>query len=236
MNRLPCSAIPIFIGFISAGVPLGITFSFLISAPMVNEIAIILLYGIAGWKITALYMVLGLLIATFSGWIIAKFHLEKYIEEWIFDESSKICCIYKCKINWNERIAFSWTTVREIFKQIWIYIVIGIMIGACINSYIPEGFLSEVMGKGAWWTVPSAIALGVPMYSNAAGIIPIVGALIDKGASLGTVLAFMMSVIALSLPAIIALRKILKPQLIAVFLVVVVIGILFVGYIFNLTL
>lgn len=228
-----CSAVPLFIGFVSAGVPLGVTFSFLISAPMVNEIALILLYGLLGWKIAAIYLVTGLSIAIVAGFIIGRLHPENYIEDWVkkihLDSTQKT----DLKISWHDRILFAYRSVMDIFRRIWIYVLIGIAIGAIIHGYVPESFMRLVMGAHAWWAVPLAVLLGIPLYSNAAGIMPIVEALIGKGAAIGTVLAFMMSVIALSFPEMVILRKVLKPRLIYMFLVIVTLGIILVGYLFN---
>jgi uncharacterized membrane protein YraQ (UPF0718 family) len=229
-----CSAVPLFIGFVTAGVPLGVTFSFLISAPMVNEIALVLLYGLFGWKVAAVYLGTGLFIAMIAGWTIGRLRMDHHLEEWVmqiqageadYDEEGK---------TWGERIEYGLAAVRNIVGRVWIYVMLGIAVGAGIHGYVPEGFMASIMGKGAWWSVPVAVLIGIPMYSNAAGIIPVIHALIEKGAALGTVLAFMMSVIALSLPEAIILRKVLKPALIAAFFGVVGSGILLVGYLFNL--
>ncbi|MBK1679040.1 permease [Rhodocyclus tenuis] len=232
-----CSAVPLFIGFLSAGVPLGVTFSFLISAPMVNEVALVLLFGMFGWKVAALYLVMGLLVAIVAGLVIGKLKMERYLEDWV----QKILGGQAAHpageaISWNGRFAAGLAHIREIVGRVWPYILAGIALGAGIHGYVPEDFMASFMGKDVWWAVPAAVVLGVPMYTNAAGIIPIVEALIGKGAALGTVLAFMMSVIALSAPEMIILRKALKPPLIATFAGVVACGILLVGYVFNLLL
>ncbi|MHB1000308.1 MAG: permease [Armatimonadota bacterium] len=228
-----CSACPLFIGFVEAGIPLGVTFSFLISAPMVNEIALVLLYGMFGWKVAALYLGTGLLIAIIAGWVIGRLKLERFIEEWVFQVKMGQTGTEQNALTMEDRIRYGLHAVREIVGKVWLFVIIGIAVGAGIHGYVPEGFMAEIMGKGAWWSVPAAVLIGVPMYSNAAGIIPIVHALMEKGAALGTVLAFMMAVIALSLPEMIILRRVLKKQLIAVFVGVVAIGILIVGYLFN---
>jgi uncharacterized protein len=228
-----CSAVPLFIGFVQAGVPLGVTFSFLIAAPMVNEIAVVLLYGLLGWKVAALYMVTGLLIAIFAGIAIGLMKQEKHIEGWVLAMQAGPALDFEEEISWTDRINAGVTAVKEIVGKVWIYVVLGIAVGALIHGYVPENFMASIMGKDAWWSVPAAVVIGIPMYSNAAGIIPIVQALLGKGAALGTVLAFMMSVIALSLPEMVILRKVLKPRLIATFVAVVGFGILFVGYLFN---
>ena len=229
-----CSAIPLFLGFAESGVPLGVTFSFLIAAPMINEVALVLLFGLFGWKTALLYMLTGLLLAIISGFIIGKLKLEKYIEPWVFDVKVGKAESSLNKLNFVDRIEYGINAVKEIVGKVWIYIILGIAVGAGIHGYVPENFMASLMGKSAWWSVPIAVILGVPMYSNAAGIIPIVQALLGKGAALGTVLAFMMSVIGLSLPETIILKKVLKIQLIAVFVGVVAFGIILIGYIFNL--
>lgn len=229
-----CSAIPLFLGFVESGVPLGVTFSFLIAAPMINEVAVVLLFGLFGWKTALTYMMTGLIIAMISGYAIGKLRLEKYVEEWVFKIKAEHAEIEETRPVFSERINAGIDAVKEIVGKVWIYIVIGIAVGAGIHGYVPENFMAGLMGKSAWWSVPAAVLIGVPMYSNAAGIIPIVQALLEKGASLGTVLAFMMSVIGLSLPETIILKKVLKTQLILVFVSVVAVGIIIVGYIFNL--
>ncbi len=228
-----CSAVPLFIGFVTAGVPLGVTFSFLVSAPMVNEIALVLLFGLFGWKIAGLYLVTGLIIAMISGWVIGKLRMQKHVEPWVF-EIQTTGDVFDEQLTWLNRIQMGFAAVRDIVGKVWPYILVGIAVGAFIHGYAPEDFLASFMGKAAWWSVPVAVLIGIPMYSNAAGIIPVVQALLEKGAALGTVLAFMMAVIALSLPEMIILRKVLKPRLIGTFIGVVGIGILVVGYLFNL--
>lgn len=229
-----CSAVPLFVGFVTAGVPLGVTFSFLISAPMINEIALVLLFGMFGWKVAGLYMGVGLLIAIIAGWILGKMKMEKHIESWVFE--TQITETAEQKMNWNDRINFGIVAVKDIVKKVWIYVVLGIAVGSGIHGYVPQDFLASFMGKGAWWSVPLAVLLGVPMYSNAAGIIPVVKALLEKGAALGTVLAFMMAVIGLSLPEAIILRNILKPRLVFTFFGIVAVGIIIIGYLFNMVL
>jgi uncharacterized membrane protein YraQ (UPF0718 family) len=223
-----CSAVPLFIGFVTAGVPLGVTFSFLISAPMVNEVALVLLFGLFGWKIAAIYLGTGLAIAMASGWAIGRMGMEKYVEEWVFATAESQA------MPWETRLRLGLEAVRDIVGKVWPYLLAGIAVGAGIHGYVPENFMASVMGSGAWWSVPLAVLLGIPLYSNAAGIIPIVQALLGKGAALGTALAFMMSVIGLSLPEMVILRKVLKLRLIAAFAGVVGMGILIVGFLFNL--
>ncbi|WP_415518384.1 MAG: permease [Desulfovibrio aminophilus] len=230
-----CSAVPLFIGFVTAGVPLGVTFSFLISAPMVNEIAVVLLYGLLGWKVAALYMGTGLAVAVVAGWVIGRLGLENHVEDWVRTIRAGEGPAEEEK-TFRQRVAYGLMAVRDILGRVWIYVVAGIAVGAGIHGYVPEGFMAGIMGKAAWWSVPAAVAVGIPMYSNAAGIVPVVEALLGKGAALGTVLAFMMSVIALSLPEVVILRKVLKPRLIAAFLGVVGGGVLLVGWLFNLVL
>ena len=227
-----CSAVPLFIGFVEAGIPLGVTLSFLIAAPMVNEIALVLLYGLFGWKVAALYLVTGLLIAMVAGWVIGRLKMERYIQDWVLGVRMGEVAVDE-RLDWEGRVGYAWQAVKEIVGKVWLYVVIGIAVGAVIHGYVPEDFMAGVMGEGAWWSVPLAVLVGIPMYSNAAGIIPIVEALLEKGAALGTVLAFMMAVIALSLPETIILKRVLKWPLIAVFLGVVGAGIVFVGYLFN---
>lgn len=227
-----CSAVPIFIGFVTAGVPLGVTFSFLISAPMVNEVALVLLFGLFGWKVALLYLSMGVAIAIVAGWVIGRLKLEGHVEPWVFS-TKQTASPGTSKLTLKERTQAGAAAVREIVGKVWLYVVFGIAMGAGIHGYVPENFMASIMGKDAWWSVPLVVLLGIPMYSNAAGIIPVVQALLAKGAALGTVLAFMMAVIALSLPEAIILRKVLKPKLIAAFYGVVGTGILLVGYLFN---
>ena len=227
-----CSAVPLFIGFVEAGIPLGVTFSFLIAAPMVNEIALVLLYGMFGLQVAALYLVTGLVIAIVAGWVIGHLRMDRYVEDWVREirmgdaEDTQ-------ELDWPGRVSYAWQAVRDIVGKVWPYVVAGIAVGALIHGYVPENFMASVMGADSWWSVPVAVLLGIPMYSNAAGIIPIVEALLEKGAALGTVLAFMMAVIALSLPETIILKKVLKWPLIFTFLGVVGVGIMFVGFLFN---
>ncbi len=228
-----CSAVPLFLGFVTTGVPLGVTFSFLISAPMVNEIALVLLYGLFGWRVAAIYMATGLFIAIVAGWVIGRLKMERHLEEWVYQIQAGKVDLDDGPKNWVERIQYGFQAVREIVGRVWLFVMAGIAVGAAIHGYVPEGLMASFMGKSAWWSVPLSVLIGIPMYSNAAGIIPIVQALLEKGAALGTVLAFMMSVIALSLPEMIILRKVLKPRLIVTFIGVVGLGILLVGYVFN---
>jgi uncharacterized protein len=228
-----CSAVPLFIGFVTAGVPLGVTFSFLIAAPMVNEVALILLVGLFDWKVAALYAGTGVAVAIAAGWVIGRLRLERFVEPWVFEIAAVATAGEDARLSWNDRAAAGREAVRDIVGRVWPYVLAGIAVGAGIHGYVPERFMASIMGRDAWWSVPLAVAIGIPMYSNAAGIIPVVQALLGKGAALGTVLAFMMSVIGLSLPEMVILRKVLRPQLIAVFAGVVGIGILLVGFLFN---
>ncbi|MDD4921154.1 MAG: permease [Bacteroidales bacterium] len=228
-----CSAIPLFLGFVESGVPLGVTFSFLIAAPMINEVAVIMLFGLFGWKVAAIYVLTGLTIAIIAGWVIGQLKLEHWVQDWVYatkmgndgesDENLKL----------SDRIRFGYTAIREIVGKVWLYVAIGIAVGAGAHGYVPEDFMAALMGKTAWYSVPLSVLIGVPLYSNAAGIIPIVSVLIEKGASLGTSLAFMMAVIGLSLPEMIILKKVLKLPLILTFVGIVASGIMMVGYIFN---
>ena len=228
-----CSAVPLFIGFVEAGIPIGVTFAFLISAPMVNEIALVLLFGLFGWRIALIYMSMGLLIAILTGIIIGRLKMENQVEDWVYEirMGQTPACLEQ--LSWLDRIDYGLNQVRDIVGRVWIYIILGIGAGAAIHGYVPENFLAAIMGKQAWWSVPVAVLLGAPLYSNAAGVIPVVEALLGKGAALGTVLAFMMSIIGISFPEVVILRKVLKPKLIAVFIGVVTVGITIVGFIFN---
>ncbi len=229
-----CSAVPLFIGFVTAGAPLGVTFSFLVAAPMINEIALGLLFSMFGWKVAAIYLGTGLMVAIFSGWVIGRLKMEKHVEEWVYQTQVGPAVAADHPVRWSDRIRDGRDAVKDIVGRVWLYVMIGIAVGAGIHGYVPENFMASFMGKGAWWSVPLAVLIGVPMYSNAAGIIPIVEALLGKGAALGTVLAFMMSVIGLSLPEAVILRKVLKVRLIITFFGIVALGILLVGYLFNL--
>jgi hypothetical protein len=228
-----CSAVPLFIGFVTAGVPLGVTFSFLVSAPMVNEVALVLLFGLLGWRVAALYLVTGLVIAIGAGWTIGRLGLERHVEPWVFQTHAEAGAEGQGRLTWDDRLRAGSDAVVDIVGRVWPWVLAGIAVGAGIHGYVPEQFMAGIMGRGAWWSVPLAVAMGIPMYSNAAGIVPVVQALLGKGAALGTVLAFMMAVIALSLPEMIILRKVLRPPLIATFVGVVGTGILIVGYLFN---
>jgi uncharacterized membrane protein YraQ (UPF0718 family) len=228
-----CSAVPLFIGFVEVGIPLGVTLSFLISAPMVNEVALVLLFGLFGWKVAALYLGTGLTIAVVSGFVLGRLKLERWVEPWVYESMNAAAGYEQERLGFTGRVRKGLAAVREIVGKVWPWVLGGIAVGAGIHGYVPEGILASFMGKSAWWSVPVAVLIGVPMYSNAAGIIPVVEALLGKGAALGTVLAFMMAVIALSLPEMIILRKVLQPKLIGTFVGVVAGGILLVGWLFN---
>ena len=229
-----CSAVPLFLGFLEAGVPLGVTFSFLVASPMINEVALVMLWGLFGWKISFMYIGSGLLIAIFAGLVIGKLKVEELVER--FEHKKQACCAGSTGMTFNNRIAYAWGYTRDILKSIWLYVIIGIGLGAWIHGYVPADFLAKYAGKGNWFAVPLATLIGIPLYSNAAGVIPLVSALTEKGVAMGTALSFMMAVTALSLPEFIILRKAMKPKLIAIFASVVGLGIIFTGYLFNLIL
>ena len=228
-----CSAVPLFVGFVSADVPLGVTFSYLISAPMVNEVALGLLFALVGWKVALTYLAFGLGVAIVAGWVIGRLHLEGWLEEWVRNVRAGAVEIPIDSITVIDRIKAGIEAVRDIVGRVWVWIIVGITAGAFIHGYVPNDLLASIMGKDMWWSVPAVVLIGIPMYSNAAGIIPVVEALLSKGAAIGTVLAFMMSVIALSLPEMIILRKVLTTKLILVFIGVVGTGIIAVGFLFN---
>ena len=233
-----CSAVPLFIGFLSAGVPLGITLTFLIAAPMIDQIAVVMLAAMFGWKIAALYFAFGIAVAIISGLILTRMNLERHLEDWVRNiQQGKVAASGgEFRPSWPERFDAAWASVKEIVGRVWPYVMVGIAIGAGIHGYVPAEFMAQIMGKEAWWAVPAAVGIGVPMYTNTAGVIPIVEALYGKGAAMGTLLAFMMSVVALSLPEMIILRKALKVKLIAIYVSIVATGIILVGYIFNMIL
>ena len=228
-----CSAIPLFLGFVEAGVPLGVTFSFLIAAPMINEVAVVMLYGMFGWKVALIYISTGLTISITAGWVIGKLKLEKWVEPWVYETKVGHHALGEEKLHFTDRIKSGYDAIKEIVGKVWIYVALGIAVGAGAHGYIPAEFMASFMGKDVWYAVPLSVLIGIPLYSNAAGIIPIVAVLIEKGASLGTALAFMMAVIGLSLPEMIILRKVLKMPLIFAFIGVVGAGIMIVGFLFN---
>jgi uncharacterized membrane protein YraQ (UPF0718 family) len=227
-----CSAIPLFLGFVQAGVPLGVTFSFLVASPMINEVALVLLFGLFGWKIALIYIVSGLIIAILSGIIIGKMKVENLVESFVYE--NKINGeVELSKMTGKERVIYARDYTLDILKKVWPYILLGIGVGAWIHGYVPANFLAQYAGSGKWYAVPLAVLIGIPLYSNAAGVIPLVSALTEKGVSMGTTLAFMMSVTALSLPEFMILKKVMKVKLIMIFATVVGIGIVFTGYLFN---
>ncbi|WP_248345734.1 permease [Anaeromyxobacter paludicola] len=228
-----CSAVPLFIGFVEAGVPLGVTFSFLVSAPLVNEVALVLLLGLFGWKIASLYFVTGLALAMLAGLILGRLGLERHIEPWVRERRALGTSAVERELALPERLLEGVAAVRKVVGKTWPYVIVGIGVGAFIHGWVPEGLLASFMGRSAWWTVPLAVGLGVPMYASTATLIPIVQALLAKGAALGTVLAFMMAVVALSLPEFLLLRRVLKPRLLGTFIAVVATGIMLVGWLFN---
>lgn len=228
-----CSAIPLFLGFVESGIPLGITFSFLIAAPMINEVAVILLYGMFGWQTALIYVVTGLFVAIVAGWVIGRLGLEKWVEPWVYEMQAGEQDDDTEKLSAETRIKMGFEAVKEIVGKVWLYVLLGIAVGAAAHGFVPQEFMASLMGKSVWYSVPLSILIGIPLYSNAAGIVPIVSVLIEKGASLGTALAFMMSVIGLSLPEMVILRKVLKLPMIFTFIGVVGTGILIVGYLFN---
>ncbi len=232
-----CSSVPLFIGFVQAGIPLGITFSFLITSPIMNEVAFVLLIGLFGWQVALLYLASGLTIGVVAGLVVGRLHLENHVENFVYAikaRGDQPALILEEKLAWRERFRQAADSTREIVGKVWLFVILGIGIGAFIHGFVPEDALTGIMGDSAWWSVPVAVVLGIPLYSNAAGIIPVVSALLGKGAALGTVLAFMMSVVALSLPEMIILRKVLKPRLIAIFITTVAVGIILTGYLLNL--
>lgn len=229
-----CSAVPLFIGFVESGIPLGVTFSFLIATPVVNEIALAMLFGLFGWQVAGLYLITGLTIAIIGGMIIGRMKPEQYVEDFVWQvKVGDQARLATYKPTWDDRIREAGRSTKEIVSKVWLYVFIGIAIGAAIHGYVPEKFLADIMGSEAWWSVPAAVILGIPLYSNAAGVIPIVYALMEKGAALGTVLAFMMSVVALSLPEMLILKRVIKTRLILIFIGIVGFAIILTGYLFN---
>jgi hypothetical protein len=229
-----CSAVPLFIGFVESGIPLGVTFSFLIAAPVINEVALILLLGMFGWKVAALYVTSGLTIAIVTGLVMGRLHLERYVEEFVWRMQFRGSEDDSAALSWEDRFARGRDAVHEILQKVWAYVLVGIAVGAAIHGYVPTAALAAYMGKdAAWWSVPLVVLAALPLYSNAAGMAPVLQALVEKGAALGTALAFMMAVVGVSLPETILLRRVLKPQLIAVFVGVITAAIIITGYLFN---
>lgn len=228
-----CSAVPLFIGFVESGVPLGVTFSFLIATPVVNEIALAMLFGMFGWQIAGLYLVSGLTIAIIGGMIIGRMKPERYVEDFVWQVKVGQQAGVTYKPTWDDRIRDAGRGTKEIVGKVWPFVVLGIAVGAGIHGFVPEDFLADILGRESWWAVPAGVLLGIPLYSNAAGIIPVVSALMAKGAALGTVLAFMMSVVALSLPEMLILKRVIKTPLIVMFVSIVAVAIMLTGYLFN---
>lgn len=227
-----CSAVPLFIGFIEAGVPLGVTFSFLISSPMINEVALILLWGMFGWKVALLYMASGLTIAIVAGWVIGRLKLEHWVQEYVYQ--TKVAEVELVEPSFASRLREAGEFTGALLKSIGPYIVVAIAIGGWIHGYVPDNFIVEYAGKGNPFAVPLVVAIGVPLYNSGSGMVPIVYALLEKGLPLGTALAFMMAVSAISLPEMIILRRVLKIQLVMVFAGILAVSIIITGYLFNL--
>jgi uncharacterized protein len=229
-----CSAVPVFIGFVAAGIPLGVTLSFLIASPMVNEVAVILIFGLFGWKVAAIYVGFGLLVAIAAGYLLGRLRLERWVESFVFETTVRGEAVAPSPtLPWEDRIAMARQEVRTIVVKVLPYLLVGIGVGAIIHGWTPEGLFVDLAGSGNPLAVPTAVVLGIPLYSNAAGIVPLAGVLVDKGVAMGTVLAFMMAVVALSLPEMILLRRVLKPQLLVTFVGVLASGIVAAGYLFN---
>ena len=229
-----CSSVPLFIGFVQAGVPLGVTFSFLITAPMVDTVALTLLFSLFGWKVALLYLGFGMLLGIVAGLAMGAMKLERHLEAWVREMPQVSAQVGTQQLTWADRVDAGLGSVREIVGKVWPYVLVGIAVGAGIHGFVPQDFMASIMGRdAAWWSVPLAVLIGVPMYTNTAGILPVIEALTAKGAAMGTALAFMMSVVALSLPEMIILRKVLTLRLIAVFVAIVATGILAVGFLFN---
>lgn len=230
-----CSAVPLFLGFVQAGVPLGVTFSFLVSSPMINEVALVLLFGLFGWKIAFIYILSGLIISIISGVIIGKMKIENLVEPFVFQNTINNGSDLPI-MSLGQRVDYANNYTLDILKKVWPYVLIGIGIGAWIHGYVPADFLARYAGAGKWYAVPLAVLVGIPLYSNVAGIIPLVSVLTQKGVAMGTTLAFMMSITALSLPEFMILKKVMKTKLIIIFAGIVGIGIILTGFLFNLIL
>ncbi len=227
-----CSAIPLFLGFVQAGVPLGVTFSFLVASPMINEVALVLLLGLFGWEIAIIYIISGLIIAVLSGMLIDTMKLENLVEPFVYENKIKGKVDFP-QMTRKERFQYVLDYVFDILKKVWPYVIVGIGVGAWVHGYVPTDFLAQYAGSDKWYAVPLAVLIGIPLYSNAAGVISLVSALTEKGVAMGTALAFMMSVTALSLPEFMILKKVMKLKLILIFASVVGIGIIFTGFLFN---
>jgi uncharacterized protein len=227
-----CSSIPLFIGFTSAGLPIGVTFSFLISSPLVDLASVILLASIFNWRIALAYVIVGVILAVISGTIISKLKMEDQVAEFVFRKTD-LPDMELEELTVNERIRISVESVKEIVRKVWIYVFIGVGIGALIHNVIPESYISAILGIDKWYSVPLATLVGVPMYADIFGTLPIAEALVSKGVGIGTALSFMMAVTALSLPSIVMLKKVIKNKLLVVFVSIVVVGIMIIGFLFN---
>jgi hypothetical protein len=227
-----CSAVPLFIGFLEAGVPLGVTFAFLVASPMVNEVAIVLLWGLVGPELTIAYVVAGLAVAITAGLLIGRLGLERYVEDYVWKIRAG-ATISEIPPTLEERVREAWQSTRDIVGRVWPYVLAGIGIGALIHGFVPEELVVQIGGSGNPLAVPALVALGVPLYANAAGTIPIIEALLGKGLPVGSALAFMMAITALSLPEMVILRKVMRPRLLATFVLIVAGGIVVIGYLFN---
>jgi uncharacterized membrane protein YraQ (UPF0718 family) len=228
-----CSAIPLFIGFLEAGIPVGVTFTFLIASPMINEVAVVMLFSLFSWKVGVIYIFTGLLIAILSGWIIGKLKLERWIQDWVLKARFGVSRSEEVRLTLDDRIGIGFNAMKDILKKIWPYVLLGIGVGAWIHGYVPQDYLASLMSKSGWYSVPLSILIGIPLYSCSAGAVPIAYALLEKGVPLGTALAFMMAVIGISLPEVIILKKVLKLQFILTFVGIMALGIMLVGYLFN---
>jgi uncharacterized membrane protein YraQ (UPF0718 family) len=229
-----CSAVPLFVGFLTAGVPLGVTITFLATAPLVNEVALSLLYELFGWKIAGAYLLAGITIAMLTGWLIGRARLERFVEPWVYTMIAQHAQVDETPLTWNDRLQAGLTALRDILGKVWFFVLLGVAAGAIIHAYVSRDALLGLLGQRHWWSVPLAVAVGVPMYANPAGIIPIVQALFAKGVPLGTVLAFMMATVGLSLPEALILRRVLRPPLLAIFFGALTVGIILVGLLLNL--
>ncbi len=227
-----CSTVPFFIGFITSGIPLGVAFTFLVAAPLVNEVTLILLFGLLGWKVSLVYLVAGLAVAMITGNLIGLMSMDDQVEPWVHQVLAAKVITAK-NISWSKRTQKGQKAVGDILGAVWFYVMVGMLLGAAITAFVPGNLIMALMGKSAWWSLPAAILVGVPLYSNTAAMIPVLQPLLSKGSALGTTLAFLMATTALSLPEVILLHKVLKPKLIVIFTAVVTTGILIAGYFFN---
>jgi len=228
-----CSSVPLFIGFVEAGIPLGVTFSFLIASPMINEVAAVILVGVLGWKLAALYVLAGLVVAWFGGLVMQRFRPERWVEDYVWKIQMGETVLPEPDTSFTGRHHFALSEVREIVGRIWKWVLIGIGVGALFHGFVPAGWVSEYLGGDKWYTVPAAVVLGIPLYSNATGVIPVAEAMLGKGVAVGTTLALMMSVAALSLPELLILRKVIQWQALALFAAVLAIAFTLVGWGFN---